>query len=759
MTPESPDHETAAPWTRLLAVVICVSLIGAALIAPSTLAAPPASALQVIFRYFMLPMIVGEGAPPSPWSRAAYFVIVFPVVAGAIIVVYRRLARVVASGSYLGRAVGGFGILVLVTYLLNAGVQGGLGIPLALGYAVLLGLAWWEAQHVDAVRPVIAATVWAGIGFLISSGGLVPLLSGDARFELQRLHGIYGYLWMSVVGVYLIAHIAHYEAKRETSARSWGYAAATILSVAVLTGLARLHGGGETRASGLWPHVVAGAAAIIVVGVHAIRSWRKRGLGARLGPGVGTGRLAVVSVAVGIALPLVPIAQQSRRTADAFAANDDAPLAIPDIGVTATGPARALLAPGVVSVRESAFSCGKTGGCHVDTQAQWERSAHRFAANPAYRETVRLMVRDVGIERARLCAGCHDPVPLLTGRIVPGADYPFDDSEGVTCVVCHSMHPAADAKNGQYVVAPSPTFTGTIKDALTSYMMVAVYRDTHRADHLGPAMTDNSVCAPCHNLTTAHLVLRRTFDEWHAGPFGPGTAQSKSCAECHMPEAGSSYIGFPLHDHRMPAANVALAGLRGESPDREREFIAAALALAVDIEPRPGNGAQIRVRLANVHGAHAFPTAPRDLVDYWLEVQFEGAGITPMWQRLDRDDGLFAETLLAADGAPLTRHEIWRAVDAKGPEGIRPGEVREYVFPAPLAPAGVERATVRLMYRRYQDAFLRFLEPGKGALYTDAIELLRNSAEWRRADRAAAQTDPIAVAGGASDVSSAAPAR
>src|SRR5262249_7370036 len=154
-----------------------------------------------------------------------------------------------------------FGLMALVMYLLNWQIQGGLGIPLALGYAGLLLVLWWEVLRVGQTRPLVEGAVWVGMGFLVSSGGIIPLTTAATRFDLQRLHGIYGYLWLPVVGAYLIDHITSYEARRETASRNWGYLAAVILAASVLTGLARLHGGGATQASGLWPHVCTGIVA------------------------------------------------------------------------------------------------------------------------------------------------------------------------------------------------------------------------------------------------------------------------------------------------------------------------------------------------------------------------------------------------------------------------------------------------------------------------------------------------------------------
>jgi hypothetical protein len=110
-------------------------------------------------------------------------------------------------------------------------------------------------------------------------------------------------------------------------------------------------------------------------------------------------------------------------------------------------------------------------------------------------------------------------------------------------------------------------------------------------------------------------------------------------------------------------------------------------------------------------------------------VQFGDGGIDPSWHRLDTP-GLFAERLISDDGRPLLQHEIWRAVEARGPEGIAPHETREYSFPLPVPPPGIARVTVRLMHRRYQDAFLRFLAADTRGLHTDALEILRRDAPW-----------------------------
>src|SRR5205814_2632936 len=76
-------------------------------------------------------------------------------------------------------------------------------------------------------------------------------------------------------------------------------------------------------------------------------------------------------------------------------------------------------------------------------------SAHKFSSfnNPAYlfsvRETRKVArERDGDVKASRWCAGCHDPVPFLSGAF---DDPNFDDVNhptahaGITCTVCHAV--------------------------------------------------------------------------------------------------------------------------------------------------------------------------------------------------------------------------------------------------------------------------------------------------------------------------------
>jgi len=89
------------------------------------------------------------------------------------------------------------------------------------------------------------------------------------------------------------------------------------------------------------------------------------------------------------------------------------------------------------------------GECHADILKQTAVSMHRLSSfnNPAYRfavdETRRVLLeRDGKVDGAQFCAGCHDPVPLMSGRFSdPAYDADADPGAmaGITCMTCHAI--------------------------------------------------------------------------------------------------------------------------------------------------------------------------------------------------------------------------------------------------------------------------------------------------------------------------------
>jgi len=81
------------------------------------------------------------------------------------------------------------------------------------------------------------------------------------------------------------------------------------------------------------------------------------------------------------------------------------------------------------------------GHCHDEAYRQWRQSLHSNAfRTPFYRTSVNLLIRQKGIEFARHCDSCHNPVGVLAGVLTK--DSPLDrlfDRDGLTCMTCHSI--------------------------------------------------------------------------------------------------------------------------------------------------------------------------------------------------------------------------------------------------------------------------------------------------------------------------------
>src|SRR5262249_40121486 len=110
--------------------------------------------------------------------------------------------------------------------------------------------------------------------------------------------------------------------------------------------------------------------------------------------------------------------------------------------------------------------------CHSDIYNKWFHSVHHFSSfsNQAYlfsvRETRKAMKdRDGNVQGSRWCAGCHDPVPFLSGAF---EDARFDDpnydlskdpmaSAGISCTVCHAITNINSTKGNADFTIDEPT--------------------------------------------------------------------------------------------------------------------------------------------------------------------------------------------------------------------------------------------------------------------------------------------------------------
>lgn len=244
--------------------------------------------------------------------------------------------------------------------------------------------------------------------------------------------------------------------------------------------------------------------------------------------------------------------------------------------------------------------------CHQDVANDHFHSAHKFSSfnNPAYlfsvRETRKNGMDKVGsVKSSRWCAGCHDPVPFLSGAF---DDPNYDDVNhktahaGITCTVCHAMtHVNGTFGNGAYTLEEPAhyPFARSENKSLqwVNQQLVKAKPDFHKQTFLKPFHKSAEFCATCHKVSLPvelnqykeFLRGQNHYDTYLlSGVSGHGTrsfyypAQAKhNCAECHMPLKPSNDFGAKdfdksgtrtVHNHRFPGANTGLFELLKTDP-------------------------------------------------------------------------------------------------------------------------------------------------------------------------------------------------
>ena len=419
--------------------------------------------------------------------------------------------------------------------------------------------------------------------------------------------------------------------------------------------------------------------------------------------------------------------------------------------------------------------------CHPDAHADWSYSAHRFASfnNPAYAFSVRntrrkVYERDGHVLAARFCAGCHDPVPLFSGRF---DDPHFDDegdptaTAGIGCVACHAIEAVGVRGNADYVLGAPPRYPFAMSDnpllRWINHFLIKAKPNLHKRSFLKPLHRTPEFCGSCHKV---HLPEELNHYRWlrgqnHydsfllSGVSGHGVASfyypseaEANCNGCHMPLSASEDFAarrnddsgeLTVHGHGFPAANTALGHLLGfpqEVFEAHREFLEGSLrvdifALHVGADIGAAPIAPLRPRLPTLSAGdeyvfdvvlrtltlgHAFTQGTSDSNEVWLEVTAlsDGQVIGASGGRREADGEVdpwshFVNTYM------LDRHG--RRIDQRNAEDIftplynhqiPPGAatVAHYRLRLPEDAAAPLELVARLRYRKFDTTYMRHFQ-------------------------------------------------
>lgn len=404
-------------------------------------------------------------------------------------------------------------------------------------------------------------------------------------------HLALGLLLIVPLVVFGTVHLVGAKDRRNRRAVRIGYALFAASLVVLVTGVLLMRVAGFdlrhplARPVVYWLHVAAPLTAAWLYWLHRLAGphikWR-----------LGLGYFAAVAVLVG---GMIALHSQDPRRWNVTGPKEGEKYFLPSLARTATGnfiPASAL---------QMDDYCKK---CHKDAYTGWFHSVHHFSSfnNSAYLASVRetrevSLRRDGNVQASRWCAGCHDPVPFLSGAF---DDPKFDDVRhatahaGITCTVCHAMtHINSTRGNGDYTIEEPVHYPFAYSDsAILQYVneqLVKAKPTFHKQTFLKPFHKTAEFCSTCHKVHLPYALnhykdfLRgqNHYDTYLlSGVSGHGARSfyypeqaQTSCAGCHMPLKPSGDFGarlfagaekLSIHNHLFPAANTAIAHLRNE---------------------------------------------------------------------------------------------------------------------------------------------------------------------------------------------------
>ena len=402
------------------------------------------------------------------------------------------------------------------------------------------------------------------------------------------------------------------------------------------------------------------------------------------------------------------------------------------------------------------------GRCHKEAYKEWRQSLHSNSfRTPFYRTSVNILIRTKGIQFARHCDSCHNPIAVLSGGLDARAtgDRSFD-RDGLTCMTCHSVQ-TAETKlgNGSYTMGVPAVLVdengkripGMVPDA-----EILKHLDRHSKAVMQDFYKTPQLCSACHKANfppslNSYKWLRAftAYDEWQQSKFSQNnpltfyTADYTPCQGCHMkreattlPDPGAKQ-GM-LASHRWPAGNTAVPFYYGFDDQMAKtvEFLKAGNYLNVDIFALRSSGTKA---MAAPLGSVPFTVAPadkltayvvvqsknighslipevRDLYEAWMQFKVSDATGREIYQSgylkpdgmLDSGAHSFTNRPVDATGNFVDNHKVWTIHSVAYDNSIQSGRstLVRYEFSVPEDAVGPFTIKAAVEYRHLRQSYL-----------------------------------------------------
>lgn len=494
----------------------------------------------------------------------------------------------------------------------------------------------------------------------------------DAAYQyVFAAHLIVGVLFAVFLVLFLALHFRRMRARENPRAKRRGYLLASIGLLLVASGFLLLEVPGVRGVLNDWNrvlvyllHVVLPFAVVPAYVLHRKAASRplQRGISRVLLASTIAGLVAIVPIYL---LPTVQPAGASK------------------VPKTVFEPSLLKVSETVSMTAEDLMRDDYCGGCHQDIHDRWDASAHRHSSfsNPFYAASVKktrdaVLARDGNLRASRFCAGCHDPIPLITGEF-DRPDFGLANfrtaSAGLTCTVCHAVTSIDSPRgNADFTIASPQHYPFAFSDnsylRWFSNLLLRSNPDFHKRSFLKPLHKSAEFCGSCHKV---HIPEELNDYRWLRGQnhydsflqsgisghrvdsFYYPPAAEPNCNGCHMPdlesfdpaaERRSSDGALTVADHLFPGGNTALPFTLADEPGQwlaEHEtFLRDAVTLDVigfraggrvdgefipahrfPAEAEPGQTYLLELVVRTRTVGHAFTQGTTDSNQVWVELQ------------------------------------------------------------------------------------------------------------------------------------------
>jgi Tfp pilus assembly protein PilF len=401
------------------------------------------------------------------------------------------------------------------------------------------------------------------------------------------------------------------------------------------------------------------------------------------------------------------------------------------------------------------------GRCHKEAYHQWRQSLHSNSfRTPFYRTSVNILMRTKGIEFARHCDSCHNPVAVLGGGLTQASvvDRGFDQ-DGLTCMTCHSVQRVQSTNgNGGYVMGVPAVLVdenGTRIPGMVPDAEILAHLDRHSKAVMQPLYRSPEFCSACHkanlpNPLNDYKWIRAftAYDEWQNSKFSqrnPLTfyqADFTSCQGCHMkravatlPDPGAKNGQFA--SHRWLAGNTAVPFYYGfdEQLSKTIEFLKTGNFLNIDLfgikrangemvaplgstafDLKAGETIQVMTVIQNKNIGHSLIPEVRDLYEGWVEfsatdstgrVIYHSGFIKPNGM-LDERAHSFTNRPVDTTGGFVDNHKVWTIHSVAYDNTVQAGRstLVRYEFQIPADAKGPIAITAKVNYRHLRQSYL-----------------------------------------------------